>query len=369
MYRISIVLLAFVIVSLRAGADVEDVLLQKFDQQKKLQAERVRAFVTDNVKRATEVKESNPEQGLQLLREAAARLDAATQLTYEDRKTMRETLAPLVGEMRALILLRKRELAANRIDAFKEYLELIAPDMPYPGRSGDDHWEPAMFTTPNGQSQPGRLMALGSGSVSFKFGREDRTAPPTLFPWIQVFGGCYVYDFTMNYHVFLTNVDFADKVLFRLARDYFQTDPRLKAIEARGDFTRARNDPRLEKEIRSGVFFLRGVPDELPIPALGDRESDFLEFAAQRIMHKGLPLPASQIYPRDLTETFANLSWAQKSTINRSLFLARAKGLGTSKLYPEILREETANVVRTESPNFAEGDINRVLVYLFDKLR
>ncbi len=49
--------------------------------------------------------------------------------------------------------------------------------------------------------------------------------------------------------------------------------------------------------------------------------------------------------------------------------MLRQKGIAASKLYAEILREETAAVIRSEYDNF-DGDVmNRTLVYVFSKLR
>src|SRR6185295_17792307 len=97
-----------------------------------------------------ELKDADPEEGIHLLRIAVNRMDNVKLLAPSERRSLLDLIGPIVQELREVSLAKRREKASRRLDAFKEYLESIALEVRYPGRSGADGWEPAVFMSPDG---------------------------------------------------------------------------------------------------------------------------------------------------------------------------------------------------------------------------
>jgi hypothetical protein len=355
--------------NLDGAAKAEDRLLEKFEFNQKAEAEKLKLFVLDATAKAKDLKDTDPQRGLDLLRQAGVRIDQTRILSYGDRKNLMELVKPLLQELRTEALLRKRIAACDRLDAFREYIEQIAPEIRTPGRSGPDHWEPAVAAFTNGVPRTIQLKNIGASVIHYMYGKDERNLPTNLYPWIQVFGGVYIYDNATKQPMYLSNREFYETQFRPLINEFVATDPRGRAKQATTG--KAPADPLFEAEVDSGVIFLRGLSGVQPLPGISDlRETDFLEFAAQRIIQKGLPTPIDRIYEADLRDL--GLSAIEQSAVRRSLFLLRAKGVASSKLYAEILREETASVIRSEYSGVGEtisDTMNRVLIYVFRKLR
>ena len=327
------------------------------------------SFVNDAVARAKEIKETDPDKGIDILRSATNRIDEVKLMNGIERRAMVEIVQPLVIECRDLSLLKRREKASVRVEAFKDYLEISAYEGRYPGRSDMAQWEPALFMTPDGKSRPGKLMAIATGIVTVKYKAKEENVPALPLPLIQVFGGFYVFDKNVGHHVFLTNREFHETIWSRLVRQYDSEDsPSRKRLTAE-EKARLKDDARLRASIDSGEFFLRSLPNLEPIPGVGRDEGDFLEFIAQTLMNKGMPLTVDRIYPSELQDRLAGFSKMQLSAVHRSLFLLHAKDVSLSPLYIEIMRDETAKLLRSEFAGFTESETNRAIQYLFSKLK
>ncbi len=130
--------------------------------------------------------------------------------------------------------------------------------------------------------------------------------PPTYFPWIQVGGGVYVYDLSVGHHMWMSNRQFFTSIFMPLVDAYVAEDRRNRGIGAR---SRSVSDPLLQAEADSGVFFLRGLAGIQPIPGLVEnQETEFLEWAVQRLLQKGLPTQMSRIYDREMLEQLSSLT-------------------------------------------------------------
>src|SRR5262249_17827054 len=147
-------------------------------------------------------------RGLEILRDVRNRMDKFKLLSPADRRSLNDLLQPLTAELRDLSLLKRREKASQKLDAFRDFLVVGGYEGRFPGRSGADQWEPANFTSSDGKTRLGKLFAVSRDRVSHKFGDRELHVQPPLFPLIQVFGGFYVYDKSLNHHVFLTNREF-----------------------------------------------------------------------------------------------------------------------------------------------------------------
>ena len=144
------------------GEALESALIRKFENQNKLDLDQARAIVNEAAEKATALKDSDPEKGLELLRLASRRVDAVKLLPYADRKAFDEKIKPLAKELREQSLQKKREAAIGNPFAFRDFLELVAPDMRNPGRTGPDRWEPALFGGGTPQSQLGKLKKVSA---------------------------------------------------------------------------------------------------------------------------------------------------------------------------------------------------------------
>jgi hypothetical protein len=165
----------------------------------------------------------------------------------------------------------------------------------------------------------------------------------------------------------MSNQQFFSSIFMPLVDSYVAEDRRNRGIGGR---SRSVSDPLLQAEVDSGVFFLRGLSGIQPIPGLiENQETEFLEWATQRLIQKGLPTQTSRIYDREMLDQLATLTPRQVSAVARSMQMLRQKGVAASRLYAEILREETASVIRSEYDNFDSEAMNRTLVYVFSKLR
>lgn len=362
-------LIPLVFVTWLPANDFEEILFLKFHEQNKLATEKLRAHVNDAAAKAKELQDESPETGLELLREAFRRLDAARMLPPTERRAMSEVLKPLLVELRGRSILKKRLRAVDRMEAFREYLTTTAIEGKYPGRSGPEHWEPAYFTTPDGQSRLGMLYRLGTATVSVQFGREQKEFVALTLPIIQVFGGFYVFDLHVGHHLFLTNREYYQYVFRPYAREFTQegTLSRLQDVMVKFDQAEAR--PEVKAQIQSGEFFLRTLASREPIPGVGDREFEFNEFLTQKVVRTGLPMAVDRMYPGELFDRLKGMSLIQMSATRRAVFLMRAKEIVVSNLYAEILREETAKLLRSEYAGFSEQEMNRTLVYVFGKIR
>ncbi len=367
--RVAGLLLVLVATGPAWADEFEDILLYKFGVQKQIEIERVRAVVTEAVNKAKEVKENDPDQAIEILRAATNRLDDIKLMSGIERRAMVDLVQPLVIECRDLSLAKRREKASVRFERFKDYLEVSALEGRYPGRSGPAAWEPAAFMDPDGRSRVGKLVGLNTGLVTVNYGQKDLNVAALPLPLIQVFGGLYVYDKASGHHVFLTNREFYDFLWSPLVRQYDADDvPGKKKLTAE-ETTRSRDDLRLNASIATGEFFLRSLPNQEPIAGVGDDESHFLNFVAQAIMQKGMPQTIDRIYPREMQDRLVGFSKMQLSAVRRSLFLLQAKDVAVSPLYIEIMRDETAKLLRSEYAGFTEGEANRANLYLFSKLK
>ena len=347
--------------------DIESRLLQKFEGNAKANVEKLRKFVDDSVTQAKAVKDADPDTALEILRQASIRIDRTTLLSYAERKSLTEGIRPILHEMRDQVLLRKRVEATKTLSRFRDYLENVAPELRNPGRSGPglDRWEPAYGFDPGGRPQLVQLQSVFA--LRFKDGAKDKTMQPNYFPWVQVGGGVYVYDLAVNHHMWMSNQQFFTSIFMPLVDAYVAEDRRNRGVGAR---SRSVSDPLLQAEVDNGIFFLRGLTGIQPIPGLiENQEPEFLEWAAQHLLQKGLPTQISRIYDREMLEQLPTLTPRQWSAVARSLQMLRQKGVAASKLYAEILREETASLIRSEYDNFDDAAMNRTLVYVFGKLR
>jgi hypothetical protein len=364
------ILAAFALLLCLAGVradDFESRLLQKFDSNSKADVEKLRQFVDASVTQAKAVKETDPDAALELLRQASIRIDSLTLLPYAERKSLTEGIRPILQEMRDQVLLRKRIEATKKVGYFRDYLEHVAPELRNPGRSGADHWEPAYAFDPAGRPQLIQLLKTSGDGIFFKAGIEDKKMPTKYFPWLNVAGGVYVFDVAVGHHMWMSNRQFFNSIFMPLVDSYVAENPRSRGIGAR---SRSISDPLLQGEIDSGVFFLRGLSGVQPIPGIiENQESEFLDFAAQRVLNKALPTTVSRIYDRDMFERLSGLTTTQISAVARSIQMLRQKGVATSKLYAEILREETSSLIRSEYGNWDDASMNRALIYVFSKLR
>jgi hypothetical protein len=364
-------LAVFAFLVLLAGVradDFESRLLEKFDRNAKGDVEKLRQFVDASVTQAKAIKETDPDTALELLRQASIRIDRLSLLPYADRKALSDGIRPILQEMRDEVLLRKRVEATKKLSQFRDFLEVVAFELRNPGRSGPDHWEPAYAIDPGGRPQLVQLLAVNGDGVVFKAGNEEKkSVSPKYFPWIQVGGGVYVYDVAVNHHMWMSNQQFFNLIFMPLVDAYVAEDPRNRGVGAR---SRSTSDPLLQRQIDNGVFFLRGLVAIEPIPGLVEnQETDFLEWAGQRVLKKALPTPISRIYDHEMLDRLDSLRMIQVSAVNRALQMLRQKGVASSKLYAEILREETTSLLRSEYPTWDDSTTNRALIYLFNKLR
>jgi hypothetical protein len=359
-------LVPLLLVAAGRADDIESRLLQKFNQNAKAGVDKLRQFVDASVTQAKAIKETDPEGALELLRKANVRIDQQTLVSYADRKALLEGIRPFLQEVNDQVVLRKRLQAVQKVGNFRDFLENVAPDLKYPGRSGPDHWEPAFGVDPAGRPQ---LVALQNiTGVNFKSGSEERKMPPSYFPWLQVAGGVYVFDLSVGHHIWMTNRQFFEQIFMPTVDAYLAEDMRNRGLV--GATSRSTLSPVLQAEVDSGVFFVRSTPNISPIPGIIPRqETEFLEFAAQRLIKKSLPTPMNRIYDREMLDRVAGLSSQQVSTVYRCLQQLRQKGVATSKLYAEILREETASVLRSEFNSWDDASMNKALLYLFGKLK
>ena len=353
------------------GGALESALLRKFESYNKLDVDQARAIVKEASEKALALKESDPEKGLESLRLASRRIDAVKLLPYQDRKALDELVKPLVKELRDNLLQKRRVAAIASPVGFRDYLELVAPDMRNPGRTGPDRWEPALFSGNTPQAHLGKLKKVATDRITEEIRSEDKGNDPKTNVWIQVFGGFYVYDLNANHTVFLKNREFFEHVLLRFAKDYANADPRVRASDIAAEFARVANSERLRKEVGSGLFFLRGVAGASPIPGVPeDKEQDFFEYAADQLTRKGMPVTADRIYDRAMLDALPGFRLFHFSAMHRSLLLLDVKGVGSSTLYGEILRSETKAVLETEFPaGYPEQDYNRALQFVFGQLR
>ena len=366
MTRIFVAIALLLSVAQVRADDVESRLFQKFDRNGKAEVEKLRQFVDASVTQAKAVKESDPDAALELLRQASIRIDSLSLLPYADRKALSDGIRPILQEMRDQVLLRKRLEATKKVALFRDYLEHVAPDLRNPGRSGPDHWEPAYGFDPAGRPQLIQLLKTSGDGVFFKAGIEDKKMPTKYFPWLQVAGGVYVFDVSVGHHMWMSNQQFFNSVFMPLVDAYVLENPRYRGIGAR---SRSTSDPLLQGEVASGAFFLRGLAGVPPIPGIiENQEPEFLEWAAQRLMNKALPTAMSGIYDREMLDRLSGLTTTQISAVHRSVQMLRQKGVATSKLYAEILREETSSLIRSEYGNWDDGAMNRALIYAFAKL-
>jgi hypothetical protein len=352
-----------------AADEFEALLLDTFKTQNQVDARKLRDEVVAAVAKANDLKETDPDRGIELLRAASNSMDRVKLLSGAERKAMSELLRPAILELRDLSIRKRRDLASIRLDAFKEYLQFSAYEGRYPGRSGADHAEPAYFMAPDGSSRVGKLLSLGTGVITFKFDLKERNQFPLTFPVIQVFGGFYVYDQSFGYQTFLTNREFFDHVLMPLVKEYDRSDAPGKTKRTPAEAARAPDLRRLKSGIDSGEFFLRTLPDTEPIPGVSSNEDPFLEFVAQKLIHKGLPVPVDRIYSHELQDRLEGLSRIQLSAVRRTLHLLQLKGTAVSPLYAEILREEVTQLLKSEYANFTQNEINRSVLYIFSKLK
>lgn len=364
--------LFFVLVAVLPAAasdEVEALLLQKFNVRRQVEAERLRVFVADTVAKAKELKDVNPDQGIDLLRAAVNLIDDVKSLNGTERRALFDLMQPVVQELRDMSLSKRREKASRRLEAFRDYLEVAAFEGRYPARSGSDKWEPANFISPEGQSRVGKLIGIGTGAVIFKFAQKEENVSPLALPLIQVFGGVYVFDRQNAHHVFLTNREFYDSVWSHLVHNYQLDDSTSKPNLTTTELTRVADKARLRATIETGEFFLRALPGVEPIPGVGDNEGAFLEFVAQTLMHKGLPVPINRIYTRELQDRLVGFSPMQLSAARRTLFLLQSKDASVSPVYAEIMRDETTKLLKSEYSGFSESEANRAILYLFGKLK
>lgn len=355
----------------RASDELEIILLDKFSVQNKAALARIRADLNDAIAKAQELKDFDPDAGIDLLRAIRNRIDIA-RVSPADRRGLAEIVAPAMQELRDASLHKRREKATKRLEAFKEYLEVSAYEGKFPGRSAPDphgnKWEPANIWAPDGSTQLTKITSLGTANVALEFGKRKANYAPLTLPFIQVFGGFYVFDKSLGHHMFMTNAEFNEHVWIPLAKQFVKEGLGLKnrIMPIPG--------PEMEKLLRvsvaSGEHFLRGLPNLEAIPGiLPAEEAKFLEYAAGSINQNNLPTTITRIYPFELQERLAGMSEMQWSAARRTLNLLQAKDTAVSPLYAEILREETVTMLKDEYPNFAEVSTNRAILYIFSKLK
>jgi hypothetical protein len=367
MTRLLATVALFVAVAHLRADDFESRLLQKFDRNSKVEVDKLRQFVDASITQAKAIKDSDPDAALELLRQASIRIDSLSLLPYAERKTLTEGIRPILQEMRDQVLSRKRLEATKKVSLFRDYLEHVAPDLRNPGRSGPEHWEPAYGFDPAGRPQLIQLLKTSGDGVFFKAGIEDKKMSAKYFPWLQVAGGVYVFDVAVGHHMWMSNQQFFNSIFMPLVDAYVLEDARNRGIGAR---SRSTSDPLLQGEVASGVFFVRGLAGVQPIPGIVEnQEADFLDWMSQRLMNKALPTAMSGIYDREMLDRLTGLTTTQISAVHRSVQMLRQKGVATSKLYAEILREETSSLIRSEYGNWDDGAMNRALIYVFSKLR
>jgi hypothetical protein len=352
-----------------ASEELEALLLHKFGVQNKLETERLRVAVTEAVTKAKELKDIDPDQGIEILRLAVHRIDTVKLLNPSDRRSLLDFIQPLVQELRDASLLKRRELASRRLDAFKDYLEVTALEGRFPGRSGVEKWEPASFMASDGQSRVGKLFALSDRAVTHKFGIKELNVVPLVLPVIQVFGGFYVYDRPTGYHIFLSNREFHAKVWAPLIAEFETADVPGKRRLTATELARTGDKVRWQAEIDTGEYFLRALPDLEPIPGVGANEDPFLAFLALSLMSNGLPTPVDRIYSKELRDSLVGFAPIKMSAARRTLRLLEAKGARVSPLYTEIMRDETSKLLKSEFAGFSETEANRAVFYVFSKLK
>lgn len=354
--------------SARADDELQELLFHKFKLQNQAEAKTLRDDVAIAVEKATALKETDPDQGIDLLRAAANRVDGVKLLSGAERKALADQVKPLLTELRGISLQRRRDKASNWLEAFKEYLEVSAFEGRFPGRS-DSKWEPAVFMTPDGVSRVGKLYTLGTGLITFRYGNKEQNQLPATFALIQVFGGFYVYDFQAGHQIFMTNREFYDYVVRPFVRDYDRADVPGRTRLTAAEMARRPIQKLLDHSIATGEFFLRSLPDLEPIPGIGSNEAPFFEFLAQTLLNKSLPVPLERVYPTDLQDRLLGFSKMQLSAVRRTLLLLQAKDTAVSAFYAEILRDEVTQLLKSEYTNFSPSEINRAVLYIFSKLK
>lgn len=351
-----------------SASEIEDVLLQRFADRNRVAMERLRIEVNEAVAKAKAMKESDAEGAMALLRNVGGRVDRTPILAYAERKAMNEAVRLVLTELRDHAAAIRREAATTQFEAFRAYLETGAQDAKGIGRANPEKWEPAIFTDLNGVARPVKFTGLGTGVISHHYRSEEKNYPPGLFPWVQVFGGMYVFDKSVNHHVFLTNREFFEHVWMPIV-------PELRALDLipeagwHSRYESGRKKRLEDPDLATGVMLLRQIPSAAPIPGVEGREAEFVEFAAVRLRDRGLPLLPERIYDPELERTMFGASAMHKSAIRRSLNLMQARNLVVSPLYAEILREEASVLVRSEYANFPDVELNRALPYVFRQLR
>lgn len=362
---------AIAVVGHAAQADngFEDRLLAKFQIRNQEDVGALRKQVADTVAEATALKDVDPDKGIELLRDLRNRMDGVKILTGAQRREFTDAMQPVVLELRDQSLANRRDRASRRLEDFRDFLVVGGYEGRYPGRSGNHKWEPANFISPNGQARLGKLVSLSRGSLSLKFGLKDEVIAPPFYPLIQVFGGFYVYDKTLNHHVFLTNREFYSYVWQPILQRYLTDDSILRPPVSPIEALRVPEPGILKTTVDSGVYFLRSLPAQEPIPGLGSNESPFLDYLALRVGTKLLPTELNRMYPRDLQDRLLGLSEIQWSAAHRAVMLMRSRDLSVSPLFAEILREETDKLLRSEYANFSQIESNRAIFYIFSKLK
>lgn len=365
MNRATSILILLTAAGVGRADELEDILVEKFRTRTIVDSAAARKVVIDAVGRAAELKEADPERGLEILRAATNQVDAVQSLTPADRRAMTELVQPVLAELRDVALQKRRVQASMRIDAFKRYLEISGYEGRYPGRANPEKWEPAAFMAPDGTTRMGKLYAMGTGLITFKYGREERNQSPGTLPVIQVFSGLYVFDKLTGYHVFLTNREFYDFVWMPILRDYRreQFEQKAKRVPVGAD-----DSPLLNASVASGEYFLRDLPNLPAIPGIGEDVPAFLEHFAQVLVQKGIPISVERIYDLDLQERLAGSDKIKLSAIRRVVHLLKLKNASVSPLYAEIMREETTQLLTSEYAGFTQPELNRAILYIFSKL-
>jgi len=353
--------------SVAASDEIEALLLQKFAVQNKIDAERVRMFVNDSVAKAKEIKDTDPERGIDLLRATLNQIDGMKSIGASERRALFELIRSTVQELRETAFAKRREKASQRLDAFKDYLESSTFGARYAGRAGSDKWEPANFMSPDGQARVGKLIGLGTGIVTHRFGPKEIHVEPLAMPLLQVFGGFYVLDRHSGHHVFMTNREFYDTVWLPLIQEYTLEESALKPKLSTSD-SASGAEARLRAIIDSGVYFLRALPGAEPIAGIGPNEDAFLAYLAQGLVQKGLPIPINRVYARELQDRLVGFSVQQWSAARRALYLLQARDVKVSPASGEFLRDETSKLLKSEYSGFTETETNRAVLYIFAKL-
>src|SRR5262245_18869546 len=120
MYRrlIAIVLLASAPISTRADDGFEDLLIKKFQAQRVADYKQLEAAVDDAKLQAEKLKDTDPDRGIEILRDIRNRMDNVKLISMTERRAQLEKLQPVVAELPDLSLRKRREKASMRLDAF-----------------------------------------------------------------------------------------------------------------------------------------------------------------------------------------------------------------------------------------------------------